>query len=229
MDKCLICGSYLPVRFDFSWLLSWQKIKHTYVCQTCLDNFVPIDKTKACSGCGRLQVDQSLCADCQRWQKMGAKLLHNRALYVYDEPMMKDYIEHYKFMGDYQWRLVFQTQFREFILQNYPKDYLYCPIPVDQSTLQTRGFNQVKGLCEPLNLQELLAFKDQVRQKQSHKTRKQRMETKQPFVYLGPPDLQQQKIVLIDDIYTTGRTLYHAAKLLDLHQAGEIVACTLAR
>lgn len=230
MANCLLCGRYLTDKFSFGWLFSWQKIMTTYVCPRCLAQFESLQITSCCPGCGRKQKTNDLCKDCQRWQKMGLELLNNKALYVYNQNMMKDYIERYKFMGDYRWRLVFQEQFSRFVLQNYPKDYIYCPIPVDKQTYQTRGFNQVIGLCKGFKLTELVAFKEiKERKKQSHKTRKQRMLTEQPFIYIGPIDLKQQNVVLLDDIYTTGRTLYHAVNLLRQHNAGMIKSITLAR
>ena len=227
MTNCLMCGRYLKEAFSFTWFFSFEKLEKKYVCQACLAKFLKI-KT-SCLGCGRKQRQATLCQDCMRWQKMGVTLIQNKALYVYNEAM-KDYMKRYKFLGDYEWRLILKKEFTQFVLKNYPpKEYLYCPIPIDITTKQTRGFNQVEGLLEDLKLTSLLEFKPVTnRKKQSHKTRKERMQTKQPFVYCGDPNLKVKKIVLLDDIYTTGKTLYHAAEILQQY-ALKIQACTLAR
>ena len=67
------------------------------------------------------------------------------------------------------------------------------------------------------------------RLKQSHKDRAMRMKTKQPFEYVGPNNLSDKKILLVDDIYTTGRTLYHAKALLEDAGAKFVTSVTLAR
>ena len=77
---------------------------------------------------------------------------------------------------------------------------------------ETRLFDQVKGLLGDLPYDDCLRMKEEhCLKKQSHKIRKERMKTPQPF------ELKRRKsapyIVLIDDIYTTGRTLYYAQEL----------------
>ncbi|GEN21184.1 hypothetical protein LAC02_44650 [Ligilactobacillus acidipiscis] len=158
-----------------------------------------------------------------------AALLGNRALYVYNEAM-KSYMQRYKFNGDYQWRLIFQDKFSQFVTKSYCKNVLYVLIPVDQITYKTRGFNQVSGLLQNVKVSNLLAFKTtKAHIKQSTKTRQARMETAQPFKYCGKKRLTGQKVILIDDIYTTGRTLYHAKHVLQQNGASQVRSLTLAR
>ncbi|WP_285885297.1 ComF family protein [Cytobacillus oceanisediminis] len=42
-------------------------------------------------------------------------------------------------------------------------------------------------------------------------------------------NIKNKKIILIDDIYTTGSTLYHAAKVLKAGGAASVCSVTLAR
>ncbi|WP_447409442.1 ComF family protein [Weissella confusa] len=65
---------------------------------------------------------------------------------------------------------------------------------------------------------------------QSLKTRQDRLNTAQPFMcQLGNLDLTGQRICLVDDVYTTGRTLRHAATCLYECGAKQICTITLAR
>ncbi|WP_333589225.1 ComF family protein [Ligilactobacillus acidipiscis] len=230
MDKCLICGREIKVALDLKWLFSLQPFKEPVICHNCEKNFKAISDKQTCPGCGRLQDDQLPCKDCQRWSKMGeAALLGNQALYVYNEAM-KSYMQRYKFNGDYQWRLIFQDKFSQFVTKSYCKNVLYVLIPVDQITYKTRGFNQVAGLLQNVKVSNLLAFKTtKAHIKQSTKTRQARMETAQPFKYCGKKRLTGQKVILIDDIYTTGRTLYHAKHVLQQNGASQVRSLTLAR
>lgn len=230
MAKCLMCGTELVSRLSLAWLLSLQPLILPVLCPQCQRQFSPLAQQTTCPGCGRAQLTTKLCQDCQRWQKMGeTELLANQALYGYNTAM-KDYVQRYKFTGDYQWRLIFQREFTAAVQQFVVQEWLVVPIPVDQQTFEVRGFNQVLGLLDRVPTANLLQFKQQSgRIKQSTKTRKNRMETTQPFAYCGRQKLSGQKILLIDDIYTTGRTLYHAKHVLAKQGASQVRSLTLAR
>lgn len=228
--KCLLCQRNLNYSISLAWIFSTEPLKEKFICTDCQSRFQRIHGL-TCVGCGRLN-DSQYCSDCLRWQRMGKRLLHNKALYCYRNSAMKDYFEHYKFAGDYYLRKVFQTEFQQFIQQEYPqRKWKYCIIPVDQQTMvNERGFNQVKGLTENLKDEQWLAMDDmRHRGKQSHKNRKERMRTQQPFILNSFAMVKNQSVVLIDDIYTTGRTLYHAQDLLLKAGAAKVRSVTLAR
>ena len=63
--------------------------------------------------------------------------------------------------------------------------------------------------------------------KQSEKSRSERLKTQQPFEYIG--DKLQGNYAIIDDVYTTGRTLYYAQELLLKNGASRVCSVTLAR
>lgn len=66
--------------------------------------------------------------------------------------------------------------------------------------------------------------------KQSRKTRRERLLMKQPFTLCqSDKKLANQKICLVDNVYTTGRTLRHAAQCLIVAGALEVTSLTLAR
>ncbi|WP_308167083.1 phosphoribosyltransferase family protein [Bacillus sp. ISL-40] len=66
-------------------------------------------------------------------------------------------------------------------------------------------------------------------EKQSKKSRSERIHLSQVFQVNPNVDLAGKKVILIDDIYTTGSTLRHAAKLLKVAGAASIQSLTLAR
>ncbi|KRM95879.1 phosphoribosyltransferase [Liquorilactobacillus aquaticus DSM 21051] len=218
-------------RLSFAWLFSLKKIQKKYICEECQKNFVLIQNEERCQGCGRSQKKDNLCYDCIRWKRNGEKeLLKNRALFVYNAAM-QNFMEGYKFKGDYYWRNVFQGKFEQNIHYYYNSGWIYVPVPVDKATLAERGFNQVTGLLQSLPFNEILQMKDfSARTKQSHKTRKQRLETQQPFEYSGGDiNIKGKKVLLLDDVYTTGRTLYYAKELLSTKGVREVRSFTLAR
>ena len=139
---------------------------------------------------------------------------------------MKDYFSRYKFQGDYLLRNVFALSLRK-ELKNF-QSYTILSIPLSESKMKTRGFNQVSGLLEAAQIpyQELLKKKES--QTQSSKDRKERLENTGNFYMIENTKIPK-KILLVDDIYTTGATLQDAKMALFENGAKEIMTFSLAR
>jgi len=174
-----------------------------------LATFERIEQTQVCPGCGRAN-SPTLCADCTRWQAQGETLLHHHALFTYNAAM-KNFIQQYKGLGDYQLHDAFDDQWPHFA-----RKVALIPIPSEANHYARRGFDPVLGLFGQLPLMQVLR-KQATDKPQAQKTRHERLQTPQSFevvATLAP----ERPVILLDDLYTTGRTLYHAAAAL--RQAG---------
>lgn len=221
--NCLLCNRQLSYHLTFKDLLWPQEIERPVVCATCADRFTPLPTTQVCPGCNRRQDDDSLCVECKVWQaKYGWHLTH-RALFAYDEAF-KEFMHQYKFNGDYRLRAVFASLFSRAIREQTAE--VVVPIPVTTETMQTRGFNQVVGLTTGIKLTSVLAHRVASKVAQSQKNRQERLQTPQPFVLTDPTLVLDKKVLVIDDIYTTGGTIYHAATLV--REAGAKAVCSLS-
>jgi competence protein ComFC len=172
-----------------------------------------------------------LCTDCVRWQEDDEwkdVLTKNRSVYMYNE-FMKEVVAIWKFRGDYAMVKAFQEEFRREFYHHFDHTFLIVPIPLSAERLYERGFNQAKALAELLALpiHDILARHHL--EKQSKKSRRERLRTENVFQFSGKMPLQDKHIVLIDDIYTTGTTLRHAAKVLLKAGAASVSSFTLAR
>lgn len=226
--KCLNCHREIVDLLSLQAIFSWQPIFQATICQHCLRQFKRLDKKDYCRGCCAAS-QSGICADCQRWERLEPPLLYNRALFHYGENMAA-YFMNYKGRGDYQLRQLFQSELKQYF---YHRTAIFVPIPSDPKHLATRGFNPVNGLfSDILPLTELL-LKTTTTLAQAQKTRIERLASPQFFTVNPDISLQVDKklpIVLLDDIYTTGRTLYHARDCLRV--AGfkqNITSFTLAR
>ena len=139
---------------------------------------------------------------------------------------MMEYISRYKFHGDYYLRMVFATELRK-ALKKWP-DYTIVPIPLSDKRYKDRGFNQVIGLLEGAGVPYKSLLKKEHSEKQSEKTRQERLATKQSF-YIDEGEKIPDKILLVDDIYTTGATLKLARELFVKNDKKIVKTFSLAR
>jgi ComF family protein len=199
-------------------LLSYQK---NQICDTCQKNFYKISENH-CPLCWK-EGTNDICQNCKDWEKLGVSVNH-QAIFQYNSAM-KEFFSNYKFMGDYHLRHVFAPYFRA---QKQNKGFTIVPIPISEKRLQERGFNQITAFLDAaaIPFQNLLAKNDTV--KQSSLNREERLAGKNTFK-LVEGVIIPQKVLLIDDIYTTGATLQRAVKILKDAGAQEIKSFSLCR
>ncbi|MBR3622256.1 MAG: ComF family protein [Selenomonadaceae bacterium] len=114
----------------------------------------------------------------------------------------------------------------------YPKGIQAVYVPISKKRLRERGFNQVelifKDWLKMRNIEvlgALVRIKDTKPQfKLSPKERKANIDG--AFEVLG--DARGKDILLLDDIFTTGATVYECAKTLKEHGANDIFVLTLS-
>ncbi|MBT2687172.1 ComF family protein [Bacillus sp. ISL-47] len=171
----------------------------------------------------------NLCRDCLKWNEdpeWGHCLESNHSLFLYDD-FLKEVIAQYKFRGDY----ILAKAFSPFIkakLQTLAFDLL-VPIPLSPERLYERGFNQSAALFQEAGFASTEVLQRTHSEKQSKKSRKERIHLQQVFQLIPNTDIRDKKILLMDDIYTTGSTLYHAAKVLKVTGAASVSSVTIAR
>lgn len=106
------------------------------------------------------------------------------------------------------------------------------PVPLHASRLRERGFDQCAELAKAVGRRlgvpvEFALVKDAAGPAQSRLTREERRKMGQPFRCTG--DVQGRRILLLDDICTTGTTLDRAAACLLAAGASHVDVAVLAR
>lgn len=216
MSNCLFCGQEVEASLSISFLLSFQRMDEPLICASCLDKFERIDWDRACPGCSRAQNEKILCSDCQLWQeKYPSLILKHRALFRY-HAIAQEYLKQYKVQGDLLLAELFKKEIRR-ELKDYEKSHQIFALPMSEASMNRRGFNQVTVLLEAAGIayQEPFLHKGGSK-KQSRKNRAERLNSPQFFAWKEDYILDENnpKILLVDDIYTTGRTLIHAKNLI---------------
>ncbi|KHF29010.1 Ribose-phosphate pyrophosphokinase [Anoxybacillus sp. BCO1] len=140
---------------------------------------------------------------------------------------MKEVMNRFKFRGDYALIEAFRHDVRAVFSKHFSSDVCLVPIPLSPSRLAERGFNQAEAIASLLPLPMIFALRRIDDEKQSKKTRRERF-TGRKFCLTGE-NVAEKRIVIVDDIYTTGATVHEAAKLLYDAGARDICSFTLIR
>ncbi|QOR66259.1 ComF family protein [Cytobacillus suaedae] len=235
MPNCIICHGPLISTDTWGKLLSLSNSPP--LCEQCSSKLEKIIG-ETCSICDRpfsnlapeFRQDDK-CLDCMKWQndpRWQDILIKNRSIYTY-KPFLKETLSLFKFRGDHAISQIFKQDFQRVFKKHFDKKYIIVPIPLSYERLYERGFNQAKILAELLHLPLTEPLTRIHLEKQSKKSRSERLETANIFTLIETFKLTGAEIVLIDDIYTTGSTLRHAAEVLKQAGALSVSSLTLAR
>jgi ComF family protein len=148
-----------------------------------------------------------------------------------------DCIASYKFGNNPAWAnsLALLMESSPYIEPAISKADLLLPIPLSTVRLQQRGYNQALELCKYLShtktdAQILLRTKDTLTQSTLNKQeRLKNVKTAFAVEPLRAQELQGKRIVLVDDVMTSGATLFSAATSLRQAGAAHITAIVFAR
>lgn len=217
--RCIWCQEKIHIFLNWSILFSKKIIGQSAICQKCRQLWTPLTGGRICSGCSRpldIDIDGDCCSDCERWLKVMPKdWVNHRALLSYDE-FGREYMKRLKYLGDTDVAIMMAPLLRDALQAEMKNGWLIVPIPSSDQTLLERGFNQVDCLLDYAEIpyQHFLA-NISTGKRQAEKNRQERLLSQRNFrLVVEKETLTGKKIVIVDDVYTTGRTIFHAKEAL---------------
>lgn len=217
--NCCLCDQAL--RFVPSWRGIFLYEPMEVACQPCRKEFSKITE-HGCRICSK--EGEAICSDCRYWEENGYRELiqSGTSLYRYNDAM-KDWFHQYKFLKDILLAQVFAAEIRGALAKERA---VVVPIPLNGEKLRERSFLQVDQLLLSANIpyRHLL---EKCGDTLGEKNRQERMNAQQLFKLNG--EAVPKQLVLVDDLYTTGTTMRHAAKILREAGAESIRIFTLIR
>lgn len=200
-----------------------------------------------CSGCGKHGI--YICELCLRKLPKAElpKETWINAIFDYRNQHIRDLIWKLKYRGVKQIAEIFGILLYERILAEIAEESLFrgkvetilAPIPLTAKKLKSRGFNQSELMAKAIvNLDrenlffykpDLLLKTRETKSQMSIRNRSERLENiKNSFAVSNVKQARDKRIILIDDIATTGATLSEAKKVLLSSGARAVKAFVIA-
>ena len=158
-----------------------------------------------------------LCNKCR--EKLDPKFIEFKienisctSIYYYDD-VLKGLIYQYKGCYDYELRDIFLEPFKKIIKLKY-FDYCLVPVPSSKEDDELRGFNHVLEMAKTIGIKIYDVIYKTEKTKQSSKTFVERTKISKFLAIKNTELLKNKKILLFDDIYTTGSTIKACINLI---------------
>lgn len=178
-----------------------------------------------------MNINTSLCKKCiseldPKFEKFKIGHIFALTLFEYDV-LMRDLI--YKFKGCYDFELhsIFLEPFKK-ELSIFYKGYTMVPAPSFDEDNRKRGYNHIVEIFKSLNLCMVELFVKTEKFKQADHNFKERKRIKK-YIKMKENSVIPNKILLVDDIYTTGSTMNTMISLLKERGISDIKVLVLCK
>jgi ComF family protein len=202
----------------------------TWLCAECLSR-VPLVEHPLCSCCGGAVAADGLCARC-RTSPLQVERIRS---VVYFEGAVREAIHQFKYNG----RTALVEPLVDLMVAYWMKHPMsvdvVVPVPLHAARLRERGYNQAALLARELArriglpLNERVLMRQRATSPQVGLDATQRRENVRAAFSCSGNDLAGRRVLLIDDVCTTGATLEACAVALHEGGADSVQALTLAR
>lgn len=190
-----------------------------------------------CQKCGRpLRLKSAATELCEQCSTSRYYFSQARAVALYEGALRENLADlKYRYRPDLGWALGLLLVEWVKLHRDFQKFDFIIPIPIHRQKLVFRGYNQAELLANPLQrylgigLKNDIIIRDKITESQSGLDRYQRFANiNEAFRVVDSRSLTGKKILLVDDILTTGATASEAARVLLRAGAREIKVLTLA-
>ncbi len=217
LPRCAICGEILAI-----------EERKDFLCKTCRKAVPYVTGTK-CPHCGGETDTAGFCRSCLREFPFTAVC----AAFPYGE--VREAIHLFKYGGDKnighglgELMAVYLLREHEELLQRAD---LMAAVPLYPKKESYRGFNQAHILCEKIAERTGLVFRKDILERKRETIAQSELNPEERKINLQnafavTADVEGKRILLVDDIFTTGTTCRECAK--ELYRAGAVEVMVFA-
>jgi len=224
-----ILGALSDFILPQSCLLCNKEIRRGMICDNCLE-YLPVVEPPLCFTCGRPVDRGSSCYHCAKEHVLD----HGRAWMLLVPPSDK-VIHHFKYRRKTDLAELLGRAMAGIIKADHTlsKADIIMPIPLFWWKRTRRGYNQADLLARTISLETGIAQKNTIKRIKSTRTQTRLSEDKRRKNVLnafevGDDTVEDKKVILIDDVLTTGATIQECARVLKQSGAARVYSCVAA-
>lgn len=196
------------------------------ICPQCLDALEAAQLK--CHKCDRKNPYGIYCVKCSNKYTPGRVL----ALYHFSGTI-KELIHSFKYEDEKELAVIFAQKLTNHICKTQYSGFTLVPIPISSKRKRFRGYNQSELLALEISKLTELNFCDILQKSDKHSqvqagTRDERKSNVRGTFFIKDKAKIPTKILLIDDVVTTGATVEEATKVLKKAGAKEVIVLALA-
>lgn len=216
-----------------------------FLCSTCGTGFLPVE-SPFCSRCGFVftsrEGEDHVCGECLASPK---RFRIARSAGIYQQSLLA-VLHGYKYRGKIQLARPLAAILFFVLQKNWQKDRIdfVVPVPLHRGKMKRRGFNQVGLMLSRWNrmaidfgadvpycrIDDRILVRTRWTRPQAGLGRKQRIDNiKNAFQVNAAARVAGKRVLLVDDIYTTGATVDECAGVLLKNGVESVDVLTLAR
>lgn len=212
--RCLLCGEWLALR----------RTSRTPVCADCLRGLAPLDGRR-CGVCSTpLSSEQGICTRCRRTSYTFSS---NHSVFA-NEGCLKELIAHYKFSGRTRLAGFFAASLGDALRERFSGIPL-VPVPSRRRGGSPGSVDRIArelARMMPLDVRRVLVRLGGAAQKGLDF--EQRRTNLRGMIRVREREAVPARVVLLDDVFTTGATADACAAALKEAGCGEVAVLTLA-
>lgn len=224
-----ILGAVSDFILPQSCLLCNEEIQRGMICDNCLE-YLPVVDPPLCFTCGRPIDSGSSCHQCVK----GHALDHGRAWMLLVPPSDK-MIHHFKYrsktgLAELLGRAMAGIVTADHILS---RTDIIAPIPLFWWKRVRRSYNQAGLLAQVISRETGIGHQNMIRRIRNTRTQTRLSEDRRRKNVLNAFALSEgmvedKKVMLIDDVLTTGATMQECARVLKENGASQVYSCVAA-
>lgn len=215
-----------------------------WVCHECFDK-IPINIEQHCPLCKKaITPDGKTCFDCKKKYSIDGILVSSHYKINKEKTFVAKLVHYYKYRFVSELNTTLGKLLLKALLQSdLPLPDIIIPVPLHSRRMRWRGFNQAELLSNYLrkNLTpgieipittDILMRKRYTTPQMNIKNRKKRIDNIKGSFSINKKyykKIKDKNILLVDDIATTGHTLFECARVLKQKNAKKVYGIVLAR